>query len=282
MGERMYGTMIGAMVLCLSSLYGQPVEAHNAGKMAYAIPLERITIDGKLDDWPDTMAVYPIDWIHPTAYKPTLPEGPEVTTECSAPGLGHARLRVPTYLPHGSARGKTADLRRLLLFGADPDVASRTGETPLMSAADNGRPRAVELLLRAEAWVDARDRDGWTALMRAVNQREPEIAELLLAAGADPSRVSELGWSALHLAARRGDTGLVRALLAAGAEPNVLSQAAATPLIQAVKAAAPEAVAALLAAGADSSLAAGGVDALWWARRLDNLELEALLEEVPG
>ena len=34
--------------------------AHHGGATAYAIPLEGITIDGKLDDWPEDMIRYPI------------------------------------------------------------------------------------------------------------------------------------------------------------------------------------------------------------------------------
>ena len=40
-----------------------------------AIPLSGITIDGKLDDWPQEMATYPIEWIS-SFYKPTPPDGP--------------------------------------------------------------------------------------------------------------------------------------------------------------------------------------------------------------
>ena len=49
------------------------------GKTAYAIPLSGIAIDGKLDDWPEQMAIYPIDWIS-AIYKPTPPEGPDDLT----------------------------------------------------------------------------------------------------------------------------------------------------------------------------------------------------------
>jgi serine phosphatase RsbU (regulator of sigma subunit)/ligand-binding sensor domain-containing protein len=53
-----------------------PARAHHE-KTAYAIPLEDIVIDGLLDDWPEEMAIYPIDWVHPTAYKTTPPDGPK-------------------------------------------------------------------------------------------------------------------------------------------------------------------------------------------------------------
>ena len=54
----------------------QPAAAHNDARTAYAIPLDGITIDGRLDDWPARMAVYPIAWVSPRFYKPEPPEGP--------------------------------------------------------------------------------------------------------------------------------------------------------------------------------------------------------------
>ena len=62
-----------ALLLLALSL---PTSGHNGEQTAYAIPLDGITIDGWLDDWPERMAVYPIAWVSPTAYKPDPPEGP--------------------------------------------------------------------------------------------------------------------------------------------------------------------------------------------------------------
>ena len=50
-------------------------DAHN-GKVAEVIPLSDITIDGALDDWPERMRMYPVAWVHPSAYKPEPPTGP--------------------------------------------------------------------------------------------------------------------------------------------------------------------------------------------------------------
>ena len=52
------------------------IQAHNADKTAYAIPLADIVIDGRLDDWPEEMAIYPIEWVSPRAYKRQPPSGP--------------------------------------------------------------------------------------------------------------------------------------------------------------------------------------------------------------
>ena len=48
-------------------------------RTAHAIPLDGITIDGRLDDWPGAMAAYPIDRVS-EYYKPDPPEGPEDLT----------------------------------------------------------------------------------------------------------------------------------------------------------------------------------------------------------
>ena len=69
---------ITLVTLALVLGYAGMSQAHN-GKTAYAIPLSGITIDGKLDDWPHQMAIYPIDWISPF-YKLTPTEGPEDLT----------------------------------------------------------------------------------------------------------------------------------------------------------------------------------------------------------
>lgn len=61
-----------ALLSCLTML----CQAHN-GKTAYAIPLSDIIIDGKLDDWPEDMIDYPIEWVSPFYYKNTPPDGPE-------------------------------------------------------------------------------------------------------------------------------------------------------------------------------------------------------------
>lgn len=64
-----------AALLLLAAL-SCPSLAHN-GKVAEAVPLADITIDGSLDDWPERMRMYPIAWVHPTSYKTEPPTGPD-------------------------------------------------------------------------------------------------------------------------------------------------------------------------------------------------------------
>lgn len=178
-----------------------------------------------------------------------------------------------TQVHAAAAKGHTADLRRLLKFGADGNRATGIGVTPLMSAAGEGRGRAVDLLLAAAVDVEARDDDGWTALHYAARDGESAIGLRLLEAGATATGVSDLGWTALHLASRAGAGDLVAALLAAGADPGVATRAAGTALQLAVRSGDRAAVRALLASGAEPGEAVREADARWWAERLGDDEL---------
>lgn len=178
-----------------------------------------------------------------------------------------------TQVHTAAAKGHTADLRRLLKFGADGNRATGIGVSPLMSAAGEGRGRAVELLLAAAVDVDARDDDGWTALHYAAREGESAIGLRLVEVGATVTAVSDLGWTALHLASRAGAGDLVAALLAAGADPHVATRAAGTALQLAIRSGDRASVLALLAAGADPGEAVREADARWWAERLGDDEM---------
>jgi len=86
----------------------------------------------------------------------------------------------------------------LLNQGADPNLAARNGDTPLIAAARVGYLGAAADLIRLRVKVDTANRMGETALIVAVQQRQPAIVKLLLAAGADPDRAD----SAAGLTAR--------------------------------------------------------------------------------
>ena len=91
----------------------------------------------------------------------------------------------------------------LLNQGADPNLAARDGETPLIAAARIGYLGAAADLIRLRVKVDTTNRMGETALIVAVQARHTEIVKLLLAAGADPDRSdSAAGYSARDYAKR--------------------------------------------------------------------------------
>jgi len=72
-----------------------------------------------------------------------------------------------------AARAGAADVVELLVaHGAQLNLATRTGMTPLMAAAHNGNPEVVRALLERGADAILRNRDGQTALMLAEEKHD--------------------------------------------------------------------------------------------------------------
>ena len=139
------------------------------------------------------------------------------------------------------ANGSSEDAAALLLkAGAnpDPDAESRitisTSTTPLILAATNGMTAIVKALLKRNVAVDKVDGDGWTALKRASNEGHEEIVTLLLKAGASPNIADHEGWTPLINAAGKGHVEVCKALLKAGGDANATGVRGRTPLLQAI------------------------------------------------
>lgn len=137
--------------------------------------------------------------------------------------------------------GSNEDTAELLLkAGANPDpdaeskAAISISTTPLILASTNGMTAIVKTLLKRNVAVDKTDGDGWTALKRASNQGHEEIVTLLLKAGASPNIVDHEGWTPLINAAGKGHVGVCKALLKAGADANATGARGRTPLLQAI------------------------------------------------
>ena len=91
----------------------------------------------------------------------------------------------------------------LLANGADPDIADRNGDTPLILAARSGYAEGVARLLMARANVNKPNKLGETPLIVAVQARQPRIVSTLLKLGADPDKADHAsGYSARDYAKR--------------------------------------------------------------------------------
>jgi serine/threonine-protein phosphatase 6 regulatory ankyrin repeat subunit B len=67
----------------------------------------------------------------------------------------------------------------LIDAGADPNVSTDDGFTPLMAASGEGYLEIVKLLLQAGADVTAKNKSGLTALTLADEENHYEVIDLL-------------------------------------------------------------------------------------------------------
>jgi ankyrin repeat protein len=88
-----------------------------------------------------------------------------------------------TALHHATRSPENAAL--LLKKGADPNIPTSDGLTPLMLAAKYGQREVIKALLTSKPNVNAQDKRGMSALAYAVRKGDCEIVRVLLDAGAD-------------------------------------------------------------------------------------------------
>ena len=104
-------------------------------------------------------------------------------------------------------------MKLLLQRGADKEIKSNDGRTPLIWAARWGHLDIVEyLLVSGKVNVDERDRRGVTSLMHATLHRHVDAAALLLKHGADPLIANVYGGTAVSIAALNEDTAIQKLL----------------------------------------------------------------------
>src|SRR5262245_47249678 len=167
--------------------------------------------------------------------------------------------RTPLYLA-ASERDGLAVLRTLLKKGANPNLASLTGRTPLMASAGGGDVEAMRLLLEKGANLNAVNSAGSTALLDAAGSRNAEAVRLLLDKGADVNARTKKNMSALSTAAGMGSEDIVKILLDRDAQVNVQDGRGYSPLMYAAYSEKMPAgiVRMLLAKGADTKVTGEG------------------------
>lgn len=100
----------------------------------------------------------------------------------------------------------------LLSKGANPNIKSDNGMTPLMNNGKWGTKETVSLLLNAGANINEQDTIGNTPLIYAVNQNlsrdndlRIDVIKLLIEKGANPNIKNKQGQTAFSIAASLGD-----------------------------------------------------------------------------
>ena len=96
---------------------------------------------------------------------------------------------TPLYwvLSRGGSKDKSVDMvRRLLEYGADPNIGSGYHTTPLHEASSQGLLEAARLLLIHGANVDEKDGNGKTPYQRAASKGYDELTKLLVDHGTMP------------------------------------------------------------------------------------------------
>ena len=136
-------------------------------------------------------------------------------------------------------------VKLLLEAGADPNIQTLNGDTPLIEASQRKymEEEIISLLLSYKAdsnikrnkrnLITSRPQYDWTALIYAANEGLTKVVSLLLKAGANPNIKDDDGVTALNKAALKGYTEIVSLLLKAGANPNIKVKNGVTALIDA-------------------------------------------------
>jgi serine/threonine-protein phosphatase 6 regulatory ankyrin repeat subunit B len=153
------------------------------------------------------------------------------------------------------------------------DTVRGDGFTPLMASVDRGERGIADRLLDAGADPNVRTESGLSPLMIAITHNDRPMAELLRHRGA----VIGEDEGQLFVEARRGNLERVRQLLDLGVSTEVQGPRGTTPLLEAVHGGHFHVAALLLEHGANVSHAGGGHTALEWAVRGNHSDIVTLL-----
>lgn len=142
-------------------------------------------------------------------------------------------------------------VKLLIAHGADP----QKGKMVLMQAAQQSYREIVELLIREGANVSVTDKDECTILIWATREGYKEIVEILIRNGADTNAPDDkYGRTPLMYAAKYGSRECMEILIRNGVDINATDKKKWTPLMYAAKCGSQEGVEILIGTGADTEM----------------------------
>lgn len=153
-----------------------------------------------------------------------------------------------------ASKGYTTEIVRLVEKGADINVETVEGVTPLILAVVNEKTDAVRTLLSGKPELDKMTLRSETALMIAVKNQNFEITEMLIRAGADLNLTDNHRATPLHFASLYGYFDIVDLLLYYNASIDDKTEEGSTPLLVSVRVGYPEIADLLVQNGANMEL----------------------------
>jgi len=118
--------------------------------------------------------------------------------------------------------GNVEVLDQLINAGADPDVTTNLGVTPLMAATINGSQDCAKRLISAGVNLDGKNQQGATALILATIKKLDSMATQLINSGADISCQTKTNkTTALMMASRNEMVDVAKLLIKKGADPSL-------------------------------------------------------------
>ena len=129
-------------------------------------------------------------------------------------------LRSHSLLHIAVARGDMDKIKTELENGANINALAGDGLSVLQWALTTDI-KILEFLLQAGANPDVESAEGATPIMNAVQSDKMEHLQLLVAHGADVNKQDQRGFTALHRAAEMGLIKMVKALLKHGADKSI-------------------------------------------------------------
>ena len=165
------------------------------------------------------------------------------------------------------------NISRLIAKGADLNVKTKAGKTPLIKAVGDNNVEIVHLLINAGAHIDEKK----APIVLAAIMNSTKMVDELIKLGANVNQQDETGKTPLYVAVWHSNPAMIKLLLNAGADIDKTS-AGITPLMQAVITKNPNIVGLLLQEGADRAINdSDGMTALDMAKGINNSEIIDLI-----
>ncbi|XP_078311510.1 uncharacterized protein LOC144618752 [Crassostrea virginica] len=155
-------------------------------------------------------------------------------------------------------------VERLIQLGAEVNLCTEDGRSPLWTACYNGHESTAQLLLKNGAEVNLCTEDGRSPLWTACFNGHESTAQLLLKNGAEVNLCSNDGDSPLLVACYNGHENTAQLLLKNGAEVNLCSNDGDSPLWVACYNGHESTAQLLLKNGAEVNLCSNGGDSPLW------------------